>query len=115
MNVLVKYLLSGLPSNDTNWSKAVKYSKKMKENDMLTGSDGFPPINGFYGIISKYDLDKFFMIGSENEMRKVGKKDIGREVFFVTDGHHRMIAAQMAGIYSLDVEIDNSGFVSVIK
>lgn len=85
----------------------------MKANDILTGHHGFPPILGFYDKVDEQDIGKAFNLGNECDEEYITKKHLGIEIFRVTDGNHRFLAAVKAGIWQLETKKDKSGFVSV--
>ena len=61
-----------------------------------------PAIHGYPSIIDERDVGNYFM-----DDVPITKDDIGRWVWYVTDGHHRTYAAIQAGI-NLFVELDPS-------
>jgi len=81
-------------------------SQKVEEfKDAMICGEQFPPITGYPDVIDEDDVGKVFMDGSE-----VVKSDVGQSVWYVTDGHHRTIAAIEAGICRLNVMMDMSCF-----
>lgn len=104
-------IVTGLPENEMDWNKVADFAEIMLANDIDTGDWGFPPIEGFFGEISEKEIGQFFNAGYVEDMVEITEKDIGTEVFFVTDGHHRAFGAQRAKIWAVDYELDNSGFV----
>lgn len=106
-------ILPAFVENEMDWSKVKKYAKKMKDNDELTGDNGFPPILGYYDTINSDDVGKHFNWASEDNEEVITKKMIGIKIFRVTDGNHRACAAQISGIWALATETDKSGFVAV--
>jgi hypothetical protein len=105
-------IVSGLPDNAMDWDKVDKYAKEMKENDELTSHWGFPPITGYFSEISKDDIGDLFVWGDLDDAIEIKKEHIGKKVFFVTDGHHRVFAACKAQIWCIECEEDLTGFVS---
>lgn len=87
-------------ANEIEPEKVSKYADIMK-TEMLSHS--FPPIMGYPSIISEDDDGKEFLNGME-----IDESHIGTLVWFVTDGHHRSLAAIEAGIPYLEVELDYS-------
>ncbi|MEX0597552.1 MAG: hypothetical protein WD512_13760 [Candidatus Paceibacterota bacterium] len=108
-------ILPAYQENICDHRKVEQYAEEMKQNDINTGHHGFPPIQGFYDVIDKDDVGKSFNLTSEDNEIQVTKKDIGTPVFRVTDGNHRFLAAVKAGIWTLETEDDNSGYVSYQK
>lgn len=109
--IRVNRILPAFIENEMNWDKVKKYAKKMKDNDELTGDNGFPAILGYYDTINSDDIGKHFNWMVENEEELITKKYIGMQIFRVTDGNHRVCSAQLAGIWALETEEDKSGFV----
>jgi len=110
-SVRTNKIVSGLPDNVMDYDKINRYAKEMKQNDIETGHHGFPPITGFWGEISNHEVEigLHWNVGKLEDSEPIRKEDIGTKVFFVTDGHHRTFAAQMVGIWCLEVEPDESG------
>lgn len=104
-------IVSALPDNEVDYRKVEIYAQEMKENDELTGHNGFPEILGYFDVINEADLGIDFLCHYDLPTERITKKHLGLEIFRVTDGHHRAIAATKAGIWCLDVDKDNSGFV----
>jgi len=97
-------------ANPVDWDVIEAYASIMKQNDLVTGHYGFPPILGFASKITEDDLDDkdlCFMTGEP-----VTEEHLHHEVWKVTDGHHRTNAAIKAGINFLDTEPDASCFTT---
>jgi len=86
--------------NEMDWDKVERYTQEMKEK-ML--SHDFPPITGFPSIINESDIGQKFLNGNE-----ITEEDIGKQVWKVTDGHHRAISAINAELPYIEVELDYS-------
>lgn len=70
----------------------------------LGDSHDFPNIMGWQDRITQNDLGKYFMNGE-----RVRKNHLGLNVWYVTDGHHRVAAAiESEVMYHLLGEIDKS-------
>lgn len=106
-------ILPAYLDNKMDWQKVKEYAEEMKLNDLNEGHNGFPPIQGFYDVVTKEDLGMYFNYAVEDSFKqeRVTKKHIGTQIFRVTDGNHRTCAAQIAEIYILETEKDLSGFV----
>lgn len=91
-------------SNQMDWNKVEKYTEIMKE-EML--QNDFPPILGYPGYIDEAHVGTEFLNGTE-----ITKKDIGKQVWYVTDGHHRAISAINAKLPYIKTKLDYSAIVS---
>lgn len=80
------------------------YAIEMKGNDIDTGHNGFPPILGYASTINEDDIeneDLFFMTGEQ-----VTAEHLNQEVWYVTNGHHRTLAAIKAELNYIETEVD---------
>ncbi len=84
--------------------KIETYTEVMR-SEML--GHNFPPITGHPHIISEDDLGEYFLDGNE-----ITEEHMGNLVWYVTDGHHRSVAAINAEIPYLEVEMDFSTFTT---
>jgi len=91
--------------NCVDYDKVEKYANTMKA-EML--SHDFPPILGYPGIIDEDDVDEKMFLNGE----VVENEHVGNLVWYVTDGHHRSLAAIEAHLPHLEVEIDFSTITS---
>lgn len=105
-------ILPAYIENDCCLDKINEYAKIMKENDILIGHHGFPPILGYYDKIGNEDIGGYFNLGSETDQELITKEHLGLEIFRVTDGNHRFLASVKAGIWIFETELDNSKFVN---
>lgn len=87
-------------ANDMDQEKVQQYTEIMKA-EML--SHNFPPIQGYPIIIEEDDLEGWFIDGSN-----IPETMLGKQVWKVTDGHHRSLAAIAAKLPYLHVELDYS-------
>ena len=66
-------------------------------------SHSFPAIMGFPSVIIEDDLGGWFVDG-----REITEDCLGKVAWYVTDGHHRSIAAINAGLPYLETTLDRS-------
>lgn len=90
------------------FQNAIDYCKVSEYTDIFKDqmlSHGFPPIMGFPSIITDQDIEDgvLFMTG---EPVNDTHKDL--RVWYVTDGHHRTLAAIEANLPHLEVALDYS-------
>lgn len=114
-SIRVNRILPAFLENEMDFDKVSQYAEEMKNNDIEMGHYGFPPIKGFFDVVNKEDLGKVFNWSNYDKSEKVVKKHLGEIIFRVTDGNHRTCAAQIANIWCLETESDNSGFVYEFK
>jgi hypothetical protein len=86
--------------NEIDHEKLIEY-RDIMSHEMLAHS--FPPIMGFPSEIDENDIGNLFINGEE-----IQESDLGKKVWYVTDGHHRSMAASDAGIPYLEVTLDYS-------
>jgi len=84
--------------NHIDYNKVMNYALVMNINGL---NHDFPPIKGYPGIIDENDIGQYFL----NE-KEVDETHLGCLVWFVTDGHHRTLAAIEANLPHLETEID---------
>ena len=113
--IRVNRILPAYIENHCCFDKVDTYAKRMKDNDINTGHNGFPPILGYYDKVSTEDIGSAFNRLCEINEELITEKHIGVDIFRVTDGNHRFLAAIKAGIFILETENDNSGFVNYGK
>ncbi len=91
--------------NPVDPDKVEEYAKQMKQNDLETGHNGFPPIMGFASKIDEDDIENevLFMTGDQ-----VTVEHLGEDVWNVTDGHHRTSAAIEAELNYIETEVEYS-------
>jgi hypothetical protein len=87
-------------SNPVDYDKVEIYAEIMKA-EML--SHEFPPIMGYPAIIDENDIGNYFLDGEE-----ITEEHIGKNVWMVTDGHHRSLASIKANLPYIEVELDYS-------
>lgn len=87
-------------ANEIEDAKVEEYTAIMKA-EML--SHNFPPITGFPRVIDEDDLFGWFIDG-----REITEDLLGIEVWAVTDGHHRSLAAINARLPYLNTTLDYS-------
>lgn len=87
-------------ANPIDDSKVEYYTHIMSEK-ML--SHDFPPISGYPTIIDENDVGDYFLTGEE-----ITDNHIGQQVWVVTDGHHRTLAAIAANLPFIETELDYS-------
>ena len=88
-------------SNPIDLEKLDVYTKMLKYN-------GHPPaIAGYPAFIDEGDVGDYFMTGES-----ITEDHIGEMAFYVTDGHHRVLAAIEAGKECLLAEPDRSAFTN---
>lgn len=68
-------------------------------------SHDLPPIKGYPHIVNEDDIENELLFLN---MEDVNTDHIGQLVWFVTDGHHRSIAAIRTDLPHLEVELDYS-------
>lgn len=82
------------------------YAYAMAEQDINCGQIDFPPISGFFTEYDpQCDGETFHNSVEDAEYVRIKK---GERVFKVTDGHHRSLAACIAGIWCIEVEEDKT-------
>lgn len=86
--------------------KVENYTERMLHQDGYL-PDAIPAIMGYPDIVDQETIDKnlCFLNGDE-----VTDEHIGQMIWYVTDGHHRSIAANDAELPFLNVEVDPSTF-----
>lgn len=116
-----EYIVSAF-CNPIEYAKAKKYSVKMLADDILHGKHFFPPIEGFPKTITKEDIGSYFIRGEDEicDHDLIDESFIGKTLWFVTEGHHRVMAMRMAYCKSnvnsfkfTEAILDKSGFVKV--
>ena len=93
-------LLVSAFENAMDFDKIEEYTDVYREQ-ML--SNEFPPILGHPSILDEGDIGNYFMNGDE-----ITEDDLGKQVWMVTDGHHRSISAINAKVPYISVELDYS-------
>jgi len=84
--------------NPIDENKVEEYTNIMR-NEMLSHS--FPAITGFPTVIDDSDVGNYFMSGEE-----ITEEHIGKQVWKVWDGHHRVISAIAANLPYIEVELE---------
>lgn len=86
--------------NEIDYSKVELYADVMRE-EML--NHNFPPIMGYPSILTEDDVDQSqqFLSGED-----ITEDHIGQLAWFVTDGHHRSLAAIEANLPTLPTTLD---------
>lgn len=90
--------------NEISEDKVNEYAEIMK-NNML--NHDFPPIKGFPSLYDE-DVDLHRWMDWDNHL----KPNNGDLIWNVTDGHHRSLAAIIAELPHLEVELDYSCIAS---
>lgn len=101
--IKTEYIISAF-ANEIDQEKLEKYTQIMQQ-EML--QHNFLPIFGYPSILDESDIGNKFLTGKE-----VTEEHIGKLVWFVTDGHHRSLAAIDANIPWLRVELDYNTITS---
>lgn len=86
--------------NGIDQHKVEAYTEAMRVLDVC---HEFPPILGFPSVIDEDDVGALFLT-----RELVEDTMIGEQIWKVTDGHHRSLAAIEAGLSHLEVELDYS-------
>jgi len=96
-----KYVISAF-ANPISPEKLEKYSNEMR---LKMINHNFPPIKGYPIIIDESDIERFeYFLSGE----KITDNYLGRYVWVVTDGHHRVASALDVGLTQLKTSIDYS-------
>lgn len=93
-------------SNPIDQDKVERYADLIRHSeDILPWC--IPAISGYPGIISQDDVDNGMIFLDGNEVTEF---EIGQCVWYVTDGHHRSLAAIETGLPTLCTTMDESTF-----
>lgn len=98
-----KFVISAF-SNPIDENKVKEYTMIMQQ-EMLSHS--FPPITGFPTIIDDSDVGDYFMSGEE-----ITKEHIGKQVWKVWDGHHRVLSAIDVNLPYIKVKLEHSAITN---
>jgi len=96
-----KYVISAF-ANPISTNKIEKYSDDMGSKMM---THNFPAIKGYPIIIDENDIERY---GSFLSGENITHNDLGKYVWVVTDGHHRVVSALNAQLPKLETSIDYS-------
>ena len=98
-------ILSAYPgSNPIDPEKVYAYARMLEYN-------GTPPaIMGYPSYIDEGDVDGYFMNGEQ-----ITEDHVGMAIFYVTDGHHRVLAAFEAGVEIAYTIPDRSAFTNAME
>lgn len=97
-----RYIISAF-ENPVNSSTVDEYTEVMM-NEYDTEYT-FPPIMWYPSIITEDTIDEYYEFINWNEILR---SDIWKVAWFVTDWHHRSMAANNAWKRYIDVELDRS-------
>lgn len=107
--IRVDMLSSAYSDNFMDWDKVDKYTEVVKYNDCNFGHHGFPPLLGFFVKLNESNYKKYpYIYCDEGKIiiEPYNKKDFGKWIFAVTDGHHRMFAMKRNMIHQTEVEVE---------
>ena len=97
--------------NEIDYSKVNEYKERLIAEDIF---NEVPPILGFPGEITEDHVGTYFMSGSE-----ITLEDVGKSVWFVSDGHHRTLAfldayeeTRLLVFKAISVKLDRACIVS---
>lgn len=96
--------------NDVDLGTATEYANMLKDSEM-------PSIKVYRSSVTKDSIDNPMNIvdgaGNINARKIFSKEDIGKEVYTVGDGNHRVIASELAGMQTVPVDFSNPKDVEI--